>query len=72
MLDGLLPFLAVLVLYPFAKVFRRPWLFWISIVEFFQFVWAAYKVLGRIPIRVRIVTSPTCVIFKGSTYDLAS
>ncbi len=72
MLNRLLFFLAVPALYPFAKVFQRSWLFWISIVEFFQFVQATYKVPSRIPGQVRIVTSPTCVVFKGSTYNLAS
>jgi hypothetical protein len=55
-------FAAVLVVDLFVQVLRRPWLVRVVVVEFPELLWAAYKILCRVPNRIRIVAFPTYLV----------
>jgi hypothetical protein len=55
--------LVVPVVHPFVKVFWRPWLFRVLVIEFLKLMQALYKVLHRVPDQVRVIALPVYTVF---------
>jgi hypothetical protein len=55
----------------FVQVFRRPWLFWVIVMEFLKLLRTAYEIPGRVPGRIRVVAFPADQVAQGPSYDLA-
>jgi hypothetical protein len=61
--DRLFVVLVVPAVYLFVKVFWRPWLFRVLVIEFFKLIQTLYKVIHRVPDQVRVVALPVYTVF---------